>query len=290
MEEKKKICIIGLGLIGGSFGLSLSKLETVGTIYGVDLSKKHCKEAIDLGLVNEICGLETGIRSSDVVIIATPVNIIKNQLPEVLDYVTNQAVFDVGSTKKTIIDSVENHPKRKRFVPCHPMSGTEFSGPTAALVDLYLDKYNVICNPDESDEDALVIVEELLQAIGMHLIYQDAAEHDVHVAYVSHISHISAFALALTVLNKEESEEQIFQLAGGGFRSSVRLAKSNPLTWAPIFEQNRDAVMDVLDEHITVLSKFRSLIIKKDFDQFSELMTEANQIKRILNKDNHKSN
>lgn len=284
------VCIVGLGLIGGSFGLSLMKLPYVANIIGVDQSEKHAKEALELSLVHEILNLEEGVRKADLVILATPVDVIVKQLEKVLDIVDKQVVFDVGSTKKDIMDSVCNHNNKKRFVPCHPMSGTEFSGPSAAIENLYTDKFNVICNPDQCDEDALILTERILSDIGMQLIYQDAAEHDVHVAYVSHISHISAFALALTVLNKEQSEQQIFQLASGGFRSSVRLAKSNPKTWAPIFEQNRDAVMDVLDEHITVLSKFRSLLIKKDFDQFSELMTEANQIKRILNKNNHNSN
>ncbi len=285
--KKVNICIVGLGLIGGSFGLSFRKLPYIQKIIGVDHSDEHAKEALRLGLIDEIRPLKEAIQEADVVLVATPVNVIVNQLTDILDQVDQQVVFDVGSTKKNIIDSVKDHRNKKRFVPCHPMAGTEFSGPSAAKEHLYQDKYNVICNPDQCDEDALIMVERILTDIGMHLMYQDAAEHDVQVAYVSHISHISAFALALTVLHKEKSEERIFQLASGGFRSSVRLAKSNPRTWAPIFEQNRDAVMDVLDEHITVLSKFRSLLIKKDFEQFSDLMTEANEIKRILNKKNH---
>jgi len=287
MEGKQNICIIGLGLIGGSFAKALRKLSHIGLIIGVDLNESHQQEAIELGLVDEINSLEKAIDKSDFVIVATPVDVIEAILPTVLNVVDKQVVFDVGSTKERIIKSVENHEKRSQFVPCHPMAGTEFSGPSAAVNDLYTNKYNVICNPDQCDERALVAVEKLLTELGMKLLYQDAAEHDIHVAYVSHISHISAFALALTVLNKEKSEEQIFQLASGGFRSSVRLAKSNPLTWAPIFEQNRNAVMDVLDEHITVLSKFRSLMIKNDFKKFESLMSEANEIRRILNKENH---
>ena len=283
------IGIVGLGLIGGSLGLRLKKLNSRNRIIGVDQSKDHCGRAMELKIVDEVLDLAEAVEACEVIILAMPVHVIAQQLPKVLDLVDQQVVFDVGSTKHNIIESIAKHPKRGRFVACHPMAGTEFSGPDAALLNLFEGNYNVICNPQDSDEDALQLVEELLKEIGMSLLYQDSEEHDTHVAYVSHISHLSAFALALTVLHKEKSEEKIFQLAGGGFRSSVRLAKSNPETWSPIFAQNRDAVMDVLDEHITVLSKFRSLLIKKDFEQFGSMLEEANQITTILNKNNHKS-
>jgi len=289
MEGINKIAIIGLGLLGGSIGLKLKSLNEKYNIIGVDLSESHGKRALELGLVDSIMSLSEAVKVSDMVILATPVNIIAKQLPEVLDLVEDQVVFDVGSTKNKILTNVDGHAKRGRFVACHPMAGTEFSGPDAAKVDLFEGKFNVICNAAESDDDARVIVEKLFTEMGMNLLYQDSIEHDTHVAYVSHISHLSAFALALTVLHKEKSEEKIFQLASGGFRSSVRLAKSSPTTWSPIFEQNRDAVMDVLDEHITVLSKFRSLLIKNDFDQFHSMMEEANQITTILNHKNHTS-
>jgi len=284
MKEGKVIAIVGLGLIGGSFGKSLRKMDYIHEIIGVDHNKSHREQALELQLVDRCLPINEAIESSDIILLATPVNVIESILWDVLDQVDNQVVFDVGSTKKEIVRVIDRHPKRGRFVACHPMSGTEYSGPKAAIDDLFHNKYNVICDSDRSDQDALKVIESILRDVGMKLLYQEAEAHDTHVAYVSHISHISAFALALTVLNKEESEDQIFQLAGGGFRSSVRLAKSNPATWAPIFEQNRDSVLDVLDEHITVLSRFRSLLIKKDFEKFSSLMEEANQIKRILNK------
>ncbi len=286
MIRRRKIAIVGLGLIGGSLGKSLGNLHYTGKIIGVDANQNHCDKAIELGIVEECMNLEDAVNAVDVIVLATPVNSIVKILPIILDKVEDQVVFDVGSTKKEIIDSVASHPKRGRFVACHPMSGTEFSGPEAAIEGLFKDSYNVICNSDDSDLDALTIVKSLCEDLGMKLLYQDAEAHDTHVAYVSHISHISAFALALTVLNKEQSEQQIFQLASGGFESSVRLAKSNPQTWAPIFAQNRDAVLDVLDEHITVLSQFRTLIIKKDWEVFGEMMGKANEIKRILNNDN----
>jgi len=285
MKRRRNIAIVGLGLIGGSLAKSLGDLFHIGNIIGVDASDAHCKKAIELGLVQECMTLHEAVLAVDVVILATPVNALVSLLPHVLDIVEDQVVFDVGSTKKEIIDAVKNHPKRGRFVACHPMSGTEFSGPEAAVDGLFDGRFTVICNSEESDGDALNVVQSMCTDLGMKLLFQNAEAHDTHVAYVSHISHISAFALALTVLNKEESEEQIFQLASGGFESSVRLAKSNPATWSPIFAQNRDAVLDVLDEHITVLSQFRTMIIKKDWDGFSEMMAKANDIKRILNKD-----
>lgn len=283
MIRRRKIAIIGLGLIGGSLAKSFKKLHYIREIIGVEDSIEHGEIAIELGLVDKLMKLEDAVRSSDIVILATPVHTIVKLLPKVLDLVEDQVVFDVGSTKREIIESVQDHPKKGRFVPCHPMSGTEFSGPNAAIDDLFKGKYNVICNAEACDADALEIVKSLCKELKMELLFQEAEEHDTHVAYVSHISHISAFALALTVLNKEKSEERIFQLASGGFRSSVRLAKSNPLTWSPIFAQNRSAVLDVLDEHITVLSKFRSLIIKDDWETFGKMMEKANDIKRILN-------
>jgi prephenate dehydrogenase len=283
MIRRRKIAIIGLGLIGGSLAKSFQKLHYISEVIGVDASQKHADLAMELGLVDRIAVIEEAVQSCDIIVLATPVHIIVDLLPKVLEMVEDQVVFDVGSTKKEIIDSVANHPKRGRFVPCHPMSGTEFSGPEAAVDGLFEGKYNVICDQGKCDADALEIVKSICRELKMELLFQEAEEHDTHVAYVSHISHISAFALALTVLNKEESEERIFQLASGGFRSSVRLAKSNPVTWSPIFAQNRHAILDVLDEHITVLSKFRSLIIKDDWDSFSEMMEKANDIKRILN-------
>lgn len=282
-DSKKNITIIGLGLIGGSIAKAVRKKGLFDKIIGVDASTEHQQKALELNLVDECMELNHAIPHSSMIVLATPVNVIESLLPNILDKIEDQIVFDVGSTKHEILQNVLHHPRRGRFVACHPMAGTEFSGPEAAVEDLFENGFNVICNAEKSDKDALKSVERLFTSIGMKLIYQNSEEHDTHVAYVSHISHISAFALALTVLHKEKSEERIFQLASGGFRSSVRLAKSNPLTWTPIFEQNRDAVMDVLDEHITVLSKFRSLLIKKDFEQFNELMNEANQIKRILN-------
>jgi len=190
--------------------------------------------------------------------------------------------MDVGSTKKIICESVANHPKRGRFVATHPMWGTEYSGPDAAVRTAFADKATVICSKEESDTDAVERVENIYKTLGMHLLYMKADDHDVHVAYVSHISHITSFALANTVLEKEREEDAIFELASGGFESTVRLAKSNPAMWVPIFMQNRDNVLDVLNEHIAQLRKFKACLEKENYDYLQELIEHANGIRRIL--------
>lgn len=277
------ITVIGIGLIGGSLALSLRQNGFADLVLGVDHNEAHGKKAIELGIVDQIVSFDEGIRRADLVILAAPVNVIVQILPQVLDRVDNQIVIDVGSTKERITLSVQHHPKRGRFVATHPMAGTEYSGPEAAIPDLFTGKCTVIVDREKSDSDALSEVERMYSSLHMNIVYHQSHEHDIHTAYVSHISHISSFALALTVLEKEKNEKRIFELAGGGFSSTVRLAKSNPETWVPIFEQNRDYVLDVLDEHINTISRFRTLLIKKDFESFYKLIQQANQIRRIVN-------
>lgn len=250
---------------------------------GVDHNEQHGLKAIELGIIDEVVDFEAGIRQADLIILATPVNVIVRILPDVLDLVEDQIVVDVGSTKERITSSVQGHVRRGRFVATHPMAGTEYSGPEAAIPDLFGGKCTVIVDKEQSDPDALATVESMYDSLGMNIVYHQSHDHDIHTAYVSHISHISSFALALTVLEKEKNEKRIFELAGGGFSSTVRLAKSNPETWVPIFEQNRDYVLDVLDEHINTISRFRTLLIKKDFESFYKLIQQANQIRRIVN-------
>jgi prephenate dehydrogenase len=274
--------VIGVGHIGGSLALAARETGMITRVIGVDNNTVNLEKALDLKIIDAAMTLEKAIPISDIVALAIPVNAIQSLLPGVLDLVTNQTVIDVGSTKINIIKSVTHHPKRKNYVAVHPMAGTEFSGPEAALADLFKDKTCVLINTEESDPERVKAVEDLFNAMATKLVYLDAESHDLHVAYVSHISHISSFALALTVLAKEKDENRIFELASGGFGSTVRLAKSSPDMWIPIFEQNRDNVLDVLDEHIHTLSIFRSLLIKKDFKKFRHLIEEANQIKKIL--------
>jgi prephenate dehydrogenase len=277
-----KVTIIGIGLIGGSLAIGLRDAGFATTLIGVDVNAENAKRAVSLGLVDVCLPLAEGVAAADLVILATPVGFMKTLLTEVLDLVDNQIVMDVGSTKVGIMETIEIHPKRPNFIATHPMAGTEFSGPEAAVSQLFEGKTCVFCDIEKSSTHAHETARKLYEALKMRLIYMDAESHDVHAAYVSHISHISSFALALTVLEKERDENTIFELASGGFNSTVRLAKSNPATWIPIFEQNRDNILDVLDEYIHVLSVMRSHLIKRRFGEFHEMMQKANEIKRIL--------
>jgi len=277
-----KVAIVGLGLIGGSLAITLKENGFAKTIIGVDKNSESEDKALRRRIIDEALPLEEAIAKSDFIIVATPVDVMKKVLPQVLDKVEKQVVLDVGSTKETLLEVLKNHKNRGRFVATHPMAGTEFSGIDAAIPKLFDNKYTVICDAEDSDQDALEKTEALFKSIPMRIAQLDAKSHDVHTAYISHISHISSFALALTVLEKEADEDKILELASSGFGSTVRLAKSSPDMWVPIFRQNRDNVLDVLDEHINTLSRFRSLLIKKDFDTFYQLIEQANSIKKIL--------
>ncbi|AZA79879.1 prephenate dehydrogenase [Chryseobacterium sp. G0186] len=278
-----KISIIGVGLIGGSMALKLREKNIASFIYGIDNNKEHINEALDLKIIDAEADLQQGVKDSDLIILAIPVDAARKLLPSVLDLVSDhQTVMDAGSTKAGIVGAVENHPKRSRYVAFHPMWGTENSGPKSAIAESFSGKAGVICNKEESAEDALNVVETVVNALDMHMIYMDAKDHDIHTAYISHISHITSYALANTVLEKEREEETIFQLASSGFSSTVRLAKSHPEMWVPIFKQNKENVLDVLNEHITQLRKFKSALEKENYEYLEELITNANRIRGIL--------
>jgi prephenate dehydrogenase len=277
-----RLTVIGIGLIGGSMAMTLKQKGFVDHVIGVDNNPLHQAQALQLGIVDEIMSLEEAIDASDIIVIATPVNIAEKLLPTILDRMDKQVVFDVGSTKESIVQIANAHSNKGRFVPTHPMWGTEFSGPEAALQDAFKEKATVICNKEQIDEDALNLVQQVYEQLGMHIVYMDAIKHDIHVAYVSHISHITSFALANTVLEKEKESDAIFELASGGFESTVRLAKSNAAMWVPIFMQNKENVLDVLNEHISQLRKFKSCLEKENFEYLSDLIENANGIKRIL--------
>ncbi|MCH5688197.1 prephenate dehydrogenase [Niabella sp. W65] len=251
-------------------------------LIGVEASAKHAEQALEYELVDEVLPLEEAIEAADVIILSVPVNVQVNLLPQVLDKVTDQVVMDMGSTKSDLIAAVQNHPNRGRYVATHPMWGTEYSGPAAAVRGAFEDKAVIICNRSESDTDAVEWVEKMYRKIGMRLVDMDARAHDLHVAYVSHISHITSFALANTVLEKEKVESAIFQIASAGFESTVRLAKSNPSMWVPIFLQNKDNILDVLTEHIDQLTKFKEYIANSDQENLQSLISDANKIKRII--------
>ncbi|MBO9682312.1 MAG: prephenate dehydrogenase [Flavisolibacter sp.] len=276
------VAIVGIGLIGGSFALALKDKGIAKKVIGVEANEEHKRKALSLQLVDEVKELDEAVKESDLVFLAVPVDAVQKLLPAVLDKVDKQVVMDAGSTKEGIIEAIKEHPKRGRFVGTHPMWGTEYSGPEAAVRGAFEGKATVICNKEESDKDAVETVETIYRKLGMRFVYMNAQAHDVHVAYVSHISHITSFALANTVLEKEREEDAIFELASGGFESTVRLAKSNPLTWASIFMQNKENVLDVLNEHISQLRKFKACLEKENYEYLEELMVNANKIKRII--------
>ena len=277
-----KIAVIGLGLIGGSLALELKKV-TWSTIFGVDNNPEHLQKALELGLIYKKANLEI-VKDVDIVIIAVPVNEIPKIAVQVLDLITeNTLVFDVGSTKRGVCEAIKNHSKRKNFVAVHPISGTEFSGPEAAIYNLFTDKVNIICEQNLSSKEMVQRVVSLFEKIKMRNVFMDSAEqHDKHIAYVSHLSHISSFMLGKTVLEIEPDEENIFNMAGSGFRSTVRLAKSSPTMWTPIFMQNKDNVLKSLTEYIKNLETFKQLISEGSSDEVYEVMQNTNRIKNIL--------
>ncbi len=282
LYQNKVVTVIGVGLIGGSLALALKAKGFASKIIGVESNEEHKQQALSLQLVDEILPLEEAINKSDVIIIAVPVNAAYSLIEKILEQVDKQVVIDVGSTKSSICNAALNSKNHKRFVATHPMWGTEFSGPAAAVKGAFSNVAVIVCNKQNSDADALDLAENMYLLLGMHLLYMDADAHDLHAAYVSHISHISSFALANTVLEKEREDEAIFEMASAGFQSTVRLAKSNPGTWVPIFQQNRDNLLDVLNEHISQLRKFKSCLEKENYTYLGELIDNANKIKRIL--------
>ncbi len=278
-----KVTIVGVGLIGGSLALALKEKGFAKKIIGVGRSEASLSRAKELGIIDEALPLAEAVKQSDFIYVSIPVDVTIPTMLQIMDLVNDQQIVaDAGSTKFALCDALKDHPMRKRFVATHPMWGTEYSGPEAAVRGAFAGRACVICEKEKSDMDAVEKVEGIYKDLGMHIVYMDPYNHDIHAAYVSHISHITSFALANTVLEKEREEDAIFELAGGGFESTVRLAKSNPAMWAPIFMQNRENVLDVLNEHISQLRKFKASLEKENLEYLTELMTNANKIKRIL--------
>ncbi len=277
--------IIGLGLIGGSLAISLRKNGFASQIFSSFFSEEESKIALEKGLVDDVLSFEQICSTCDIIILATPVEAIQKSLPKVLDLIHEHAVVtDVGSTKKTICETVSAHPKRNQFVAAHPIAGTENSGPGAAIDGLFNGKLNIICEAEKSDKLAVNNVIELFESVGMHTTFRDADEHDRQLAYVSHLSHVSSFMLGLTVLNMEKDEENIFNLAGSGFESTVRLAKSSPEMWSSIFAQNKSNILTALGSYIENLNAFYQLIENDKTQETKKLMIAANEVRRILKK------
>jgi len=274
--------IIGLGLIGGSLAKDLRKSKFATEFIGVENNEKNAAQALELGLVDRVEQLETGIQNTDVVIIAIPVDKEMELLPQVLDRINNSTtVIDMGSTKKMIVDLIRNHPKRKNFVAAHPMSGTENSGPAAAIENLFREKITILCDQEDSGPQHLALAEKMFQNLGMDIAYMTADEQDHSTAFVSHLPHAAAFALANAV-QAIQDRKIIFDLASGGFRSTVRLAKSSGTMWHPIFEQNKDYVVESLDVYIKHLQEFRDCMKNGQSDKLKDLILNANKIRGIL--------
>jgi prephenate dehydrogenase len=277
------VTIVGVGLISGSFSLALKERALVKKVIGVSRTEASAQKAIELGLIDEALPLEEAVKQADLIYVAIPVDATIGVMQQVMNLITDkQIAVDAGSTKQSLCEAMAGHPMRHRFVATHPMWGTEYSGPEAAVRNAFAGRSCVICEKEKSDAAAVAIIEDVYRQLGMHLVYMEADSHDMHTAYISHISHITSFALANTVLEKEKEEETIFDLAGGGFESTVRLAKSNPAMWVPIFKQNREHVLDVLNEHISQLRKFKACLEKENYTYLQELIEQANKIKRIL--------
>ncbi|MHA7056208.1 prephenate dehydrogenase [Aquimarina sp. M1] len=277
-----KVFVIGIGLIGGSFAIDIKAAFNEAVIYGIDKSEEHLDEAISLGLIDKKSNLEA-LEKADVVITAIPVDVTVKLLPVILDKINDEClVFDVGSTKMKLCNSVSDHPNRRNYLAAHPIAGTEYSGPNAATANLYRGKTNIIC---EVEKTAFKLQErgmEIFTRLGMRIRYMDPASHDKHIAYVSHLSHISSFMLGKTVIEKEKNERDIFDMAGSGFASTVRLAKSSPEMWAPIFKHNKENVIETLKEYIANLTQFKELMEEDNFVEIYKEMEDTNHIKTIL--------
>ena len=275
--------VIGIGLIGGSMVLDIKALHPESTIYGIDTNESHLAEAIALGVVDQAATFED-LAQADFVIVSVPVDIALKVLPKVLDAIgENTIVFEVGSTKSPICEAVANHPRRRNFIATHPIAGTEFSGPSAAIKGLFQGKTNIICEVEKTTFKLQEKALDLFKSMGMRIRYMDPKSHDKHIAYVSHLSHISSFMLGKTVIDKEKVEQDIFDMAGSGFESTVRLAKSSPAMWTPIFKQNKKQVVKGLEEYISNLTHFKELLENDDYEAIFNEMQSVNKIKEILN-------
>ncbi len=278
------IVVVGTGLIGGSMAMDARGFET--RIIGVDANKENLEKAVELGIVDEAMELNQAVKIADLLILSIPVDAARELLPSILDNIREDAVvIDTGSTKAGICCKVRNHPRRKNFVATHPMAGTEFSGPMAAFSGLFKDKKVIFCEKELSSDFALKQAELLYKLVGMSVLYMTAEDHDKHIAYVSHLTHVIAYALSITVQEIEKNEEKkIFEMAGSGFASTVRIAKSSSEMWTPIFRQNAQYLTDSIDKYIDVLKKFKQLIVEDKTSDLFDLITEANNIKKVLDK------
>ncbi len=275
--------MIGVGLIGGSFAIDIKKNNPKAIIHGISRKEETLNKALELKLIDKKATLDD-LENADLVIVSIPVDATVKLLPTILDKISETGlVVDAGSTKEAICKVVEHHPKRRNFLACHPIAGTEKSGPTAAISGLYAGKTNIICEVEKTTFKLQEKALQLFADIGMRIRYMDPVSHDKHIAYVSHLSHISAFMLGKTVINKAKNERDIFDMAGSGFESTVRLAKSSPAMWTPIFKQNKENVIETLEAYINNLQHFKELMQDDKFSEIFNEMENTNHIKQILN-------
>jgi prephenate dehydrogenase len=277
-----KVYIIGTGLIGGSMALDIRSHYPNAKVFGIDANEKHLDEALQLEVIDDKATMND-LSNADLVILAVPVDISLEILPIILDKINDETlVFDVGSTKFPICEAIANHSKRRNFMATHPIAGTEFSGPSAAITGLFQDKTNIICEVEKTTFKLQERALELFKKLGMRIRYMEPKSHDKHIAYVSHLSHISSFMLGKTVVEKEKDERDIFDMAGSGFESTVRLAKSSPAMWTPIFKQNKKQVVKSLEEYILNLTHFKKLLEDENYEAVFNEMQNTNRIKEIL--------
>lgn len=279
------ITVIGLGLIGGSFAKSLKDSGSEFHIIGSDISDKHETTALKLGLVDQCLPIWDAIEKADIILLAVPVNVLQKLLSQILEKINkNQLVIDFGSTKFNITQSVIKHPNRENYLAAHPMAGTENTGPEAAFTGLFKDKILILCNQELTDQKLLIKAISIFELLSFQIIYMDSEAHDKHIAYVSHLSHVSSFMLGLTVLDIEKNEKNIFNMAGSGFKSTVRLAMSSPEMWTPIFIHNKANVKQALSQYILQLKEFEQALDSENEEALYSMMTKANQIKKALDR------
>lgn len=279
-----KVTIVGLGLIGGSIARDLRSSGFATSIIGVESNPEHADEAVRLGIADQCVDMKAAVTDADLVVISTPVDIAIQLLPDILSSIgTHTTVTDMGSAKRSLVAAVSDHPRRRNYVPAHPMAGTENSGPAAAIDHLFQGKIAIVCDQEQSAPQHLALVEKMFQALGMNIAYMSSDEQDHSTAYVSHLPHAVAFALANAVLDKTD-RSIIFDLASGGFNSTVRLAKSSVSMWQPIFEQNGDYLVESLNVYIRHLEKLRDAVAQQNSIEIKAQITNANQIRGILEK------
>ena len=276
------VFVVGIGLIGGSLCLDIKKIYPKVKIYGIDSSVDNLDLAVELNLIDFKTSLDN-LNKADLVLISTPVDVANKIIIDVLNNINSKSlVIDFGSTKTNICSKVNNHKKRKNYLASHPIAGTEFSGPKAAFLGLFSNKTIILCDSEKTDTNLLTTAENIFRSMQMNIRYMDSFSHDKHIAYVSHLSHISSFMLGKTVMDKEKNENNIFDMAGSGFESTVRLAKSSPEMWAPIFELNKENIVESLEEYIVNLNSFKNLLQNDKFGELKNQMIQTNYIKNIL--------